>query len=128
MDLACCLVAINPASALYSVKLFLYRGNPPNPAPNQGLDLQLEKWRAKCVAVRKFSGFAGDDNVKKEVDALASSLKNKQFKRVSSGDAATAYEGSYAVAQYNASRHLTGRLNEVWIDLTDRKVASVCAS
>ncbi|CAN0893176.1 hypothetical protein LINGRAHAP2_LOCUS17995 [Linum grandiflorum] len=113
------LTSITPGSqqaSLYYVKLFLYKANP---APSLGLDLQLEKWRARCLAVRKFSGFAGDDNVKKEVDALASSLKI-------SSTMVGGYNGSYAVAQYNASRHLTGRVNEVWIDLTDHKIAAVC--
>lgn len=53
------------------VKLFLssyYKGTPPQPNPE--LHLLLEKWRAKCTAVRKFSGLAKDDNISEEVEAL----------------------------------------------------------
>ncbi|XP_028769422.1 uncharacterized protein LOC114726869 [Neltuma alba] len=85
-----------------------YHGKPPEPNPE--LNLKVEKWGAHCIAVRKFSGFARDDNINTEVEALINSL---------SGRAATIEDkGTYAVAQYNDSRHISGRLNEVWINLS----------
>lgn len=65
------------------------------------------------MAVRKFSGFAEDDNVKKEMEALVASL----IARPTANKALDA-NVSYTIAQYNSSRHLSGRLNEVWIDVS----------
>ncbi|KAI9125217.1 hypothetical protein K1719_003833 [Acacia pycnantha] len=85
-----------------------YNGKPPEPNPE--LNLQVEKWKAHCIAVRKFSGFARDDNINTEVEALRNSL---------SGKAATIQDkGTYAIAQYNDSHHISGRLNEVWINVS----------
>lgn len=84
------------------------------PQPNPELNLQLNKWRSHCIAVRKFSGFAKDENINKEIDALITSL-NKQV----TGTAAILQDRNYySIAQYNASNQLSGRLNEVWIDVT----------
>ncbi|OAY34500.1 heme-binding protein 2 [Manihot esculenta] len=99
------------SETVYYVKLFLSKGNPPQPSPE--LNLQLEKWSAQCMAVRKFSGFAEDDNVKKEMEALVASL----IARPTANKALDA-NVSYTIAQYNSSRHLSGRLNEVWIDVS----------
>ncbi|KAK4263160.1 hypothetical protein QN277_028616 [Acacia crassicarpa] len=84
--------------------------NGKHPEPNPELNLQVEKWKAHCIAVRKFSGFARDDNINTEVEALRNSL---------SGKAATIQDkGTYAIAQYNDSRQISGRLNEVWINVS----------
>jgi hypothetical protein len=110
------LTSINSSSpgADYFVRLSLpasYGGNPPEPNPE--LNLQLDKWRSHCIAVRKFSGFANDDNVSKEIEALVNSL-NKHL----TGKATMVEDGSYySIAQYNSSKHLSGRLNEVWINV-----------
>ncbi|KAG6757134.1 hypothetical protein POTOM_037436 [Populus tomentosa] len=98
-----------PHGSSFSVKMSLpayYEGTPPE--PNSELDLQLEKWRAKCIAIRKFSGFARDDNISEEVEALGTSL-NEHW------NGTLENESSYTIAQYNASNHLSGRLNEVWM-------------
>lgn len=85
-----------------------YNGKPPEPNPE--LNLQVEKLRAHCIAVRKFSGFARDDNINTEVEALRNSL---------SGRSVTLQDkGNYAIAQYNNSRQISGRLNEVWINVS----------
>ncbi|KAJ9169506.1 hypothetical protein P3X46_017693 [Hevea brasiliensis] len=96
---------------LYYVKLFLSKGNPPEPNPE--LNLQLETWNAQCMAIRKFSGFAKDDNVKKEMEALVTSLTKHP-----TGNTVLDYNISYTIAQYNSSHHTSGRLNEVWIDVS----------
>ncbi|XP_041016090.1 uncharacterized protein LOC121258604 [Juglans microcarpa x Juglans regia] len=90
-----------------------YVGNPPKPNPE--LNLQFDKWRSHCIAVRKFTGFAKDDNTKKESEALGNSL-NKYLTGING--AVLVDKSSYSVAQYNASRHLSDRLNEVWIDVS----------
>ncbi|KAF5741085.1 hypothetical protein HS088_TW10G00080 [Tripterygium wilfordii] len=99
---------------LYLVKFYM-SGKNTSPQPNQELDLELEKWRPQCVAVRKFSGFAKDDNINEEKEALVSSL-NKQY---STGKNRLGNDDSFSVAQYNASHHLSGRLNEVWMPVQD---------
>ncbi|KAE8023505.1 hypothetical protein FH972_009192 [Carpinus fangiana] len=110
------LTTINSSSpgSGYFVRLSLpasYGGNPPEPNPE--LNLQLDKWRSHCIAVRKFSGFAKDDNVSKEIEALVNSL-NKHL----TGKATMVEDGSYySIAQYNSSKHLSGRLNEAWINV-----------
>ncbi|KAF2301631.1 hypothetical protein GH714_028421 [Hevea brasiliensis] len=96
---------------LYYVKLFLSKRNPPEPNPE--LNLQLETWNAQCMAIRKFSGFAKDDNVKKEMEALVTSLTKHP-----TGNTVLDYNISYTIAQYNSSHHTSGRLNEVWIDVS----------
>ncbi|KAG2701944.1 hypothetical protein I3843_06G064100 [Carya illinoinensis] len=90
-----------------------YVGNPPQPNPE--LNLQFDKWRSHCIAVRKFTGFAKDDNAKKESEALVNIL-NKYLTGING--AVMVDKSFYSVAQYNSSRHLSGRLNEVWIDVS----------
>ncbi|XP_030471999.1 uncharacterized protein LOC115689939 [Syzygium oleosum] len=95
----------------YWVSFYLpakFRGAPPQPNPE--LNLRLDEWKARCVAVRKFSGFARDDNIDEEMEALVASLGNYTTGRIVKDD-----KNSFAVAQYNASHHLSGRLNEVWL-------------
>ena len=112
------LTSINSSSSSrsdYFVRFYIpakYGGNPPQPNPE--LNVQLVKWKSHCIAVRKFTGFANDDDNNKEIEALVNSLnKNK------TGKAAILEDKSYySVAQYNASYHLSGRLNEVWINVS----------
>ncbi|XP_054808122.1 uncharacterized protein LOC129310328 [Prosopis cineraria] len=105
----------------YTVRFYIspkYKGNPPQ--PNPGLKLHLDKWNSRCVAVRKFNGFATDDNIDREVTALISSIN----KHLSSGNSAAIQDkGSYAIAQYNGSHKLSGRLNEAWIGISGSSVA-----
>ncbi|GMJ13215.1 cytosolic heme (tetrapyrrole) binding protein 1, haem-binding protein 1 [Hibiscus trionum] len=99
----------------YIVRYYLpveYKSPPP---PSAELNLQLDRWKGHCIAVRKFGGYAMDENVEKEKDGLVSSL-GKRLKRVMQGVENRDY--NYSIAQYNASKHPTGRLNEVWMDVS----------
>ncbi|KAI4314363.1 hypothetical protein L6164_027279 [Bauhinia variegata] len=107
-------IALSPRGNNYTVKLYIsneYQGRPPQPNPE--LMLQLAKLGTQCIAVRKFSGFAKDDNVSKEAEALLGSL-NKQL----TGNSSTIDKSSYTIAQYNAPSTSSGRLNEVWIKMS----------
>ncbi|KAG5138086.1 hypothetical protein JHK82_022817 [Glycine max] len=70
------------------------------------------KWKAQCIAIRKFSGYAKDDNINKEIEALVTTL-NKHSTTIQD----TSF---YTIAKYNASfyNNTTDRLNEVWIKVT----------
>lgn len=93
------------------IRYYLPIGNAENPPlPDSELNVQFEKWRSNCLAVRRFPGFAKDDNINKEIDALKSSLS----KYLPEGAAIS----EYTIAQYNSSRRLLGRLNEVWLDVS----------
>lgn len=101
--------------AEYYVKLYLpakYERTPPQPSAE--LNLQLDNWRSHCIAVRKFPGFAKDDRLSKEFETLVNSLNKHLIGRPAILEA----ESPYAIAQYNASYHLSGRLNEVWMVLS----------
>lgn len=103
----------------YTVRFYVstkYQGKPPPPNPE--LKLNLDKWNSHCVAVRKFSGFARDDNIDKEFEALVSSLN----KHISESSAAIQDRDSYTIAQYNASHKISGRLNEVWVSVSGPSV------
>ncbi|EXB82508.1 hypothetical protein L484_027684 [Morus notabilis] len=110
----------------YHIKLYLgtkyERAPPPQPLPE--LNLQLDKRRSHCVAVRSFSGFAEDDNVGKEVEGFWNSLNkhvNKSWETPLVVD-----KSSFGIAQYNSSHHLTGRLNEVWVNVLSGFAAEWC--
>ncbi|KAA8533189.1 hypothetical protein F0562_033278 [Nyssa sinensis] len=111
------LTSITPSAngSDYFVRFYLsskYEGGPPQPYPE--LNLLFDKWKSHCVAVRQFSGFAKDDNISKEKEALVTSLDN-----ILSGTTDNMKDkNSYTVAQYNASNHLSGRLNEVWMNVS----------
>lgn len=99
----------------YIVRMYVsahFQGKPPQPNPE--LKLQLEKWKTQCIAVRKFSGYAKDDNINKEIESLVSSL-NKHLDGTSTIIQDTS---SYTIAQYNASFRNTERVNEVWIKVS----------
>ncbi|MED6123171.1 hypothetical protein PIB30_046664 [Stylosanthes scabra] len=101
----------------YVVRMYLsarFQGKPP--PPNQELKLQVEKWKPQCMAVRTFSGFATDDNINKEIEALINSVNRRGEDGRSSGTIQD--KGSYTIAQYNGSSHNTGRVNEVWIQVS----------
>ncbi|KAH9708756.1 hypothetical protein KPL70_012981 [Citrus sinensis] len=118
------LTSINPTTANGSicyVKIYLTAKSPPQ--PNSELNLEIEKWTSHCIAVRKFSGFAKDDNINKEVEALMNSL-NLHF----TGNTSIPEDKlSYTIAQYNSSRHQAGRLNEVWMNVPGFN-AEVCSN
>jgi len=102
----------SPSGDTYIVRMFVstrFQGKPP--VPNPELKLRIEKWKSECIAVRKFSGYAKDDNINKEMEALVSAL-NKQSVTIKDTN-------SYIIANYNASSHNTSqRLNEVWINVS----------
>lgn len=98
----------------YYVRLYLpakYERTPPQPFTQ--LNLQIDKRRSHCIAVRKFPGFAKDDDINEEFETLRSSLN----KHLNGNPGMSKEKSSYAIAQYNASYHVSARLNEVWMDL-----------
>ncbi|GMI75012.1 cytosolic heme (tetrapyrrole) binding protein 1, haem-binding protein 1 [Hibiscus trionum] len=105
----------SPSSSSYIVGYYLpaeyNEKSPPPPSPE--LNLRVDKWKSQCIAVRMFPGYAVDENVEKEKDALVSSLG----KRLMQGVGQNQYY-NYSIAQYNASKHHTGRINEVWMDVS----------
>lgn len=109
------LTSISPgthASDCY-VKFYLpakYEASPPLPRPE--LNLLFERWKTQCLAVRKFSGFALDESISKESKALVATLN-----KILTGKAQISEDtAAFAIAQYNASFHLSGRINEVWLN------------
>ena len=111
------LTSVTPSAlgSEYTVRFFLspkYEESPPQPYPE--LNLQFDKWRSHCVAVRVFPGFAKDDTISKEIKALETSLDDYLFGK----SAVLEEKNSYTIAQYNASYHPTGRVNEVWLNIS----------
>ncbi|KAM5567916.1 heme-binding protein 2 [Rosa sericea] len=99
----------------YYVRLYLpakYERTPPQPFTE--LNLQFDKRRSRCIAARKFPGFAKDDDINEEFETLVSSLN----KHLNGKPGILKEKSSYTIAQYNASYHVSGRLNEVWMDLS----------
>ncbi|TKY58676.1 Heme-binding protein 2 [Spatholobus suberectus] len=105
-------VPSSPPGDGYIVRMFVstrFQGKPP--LPNAELKLDIEKWKTRCIAVRKFSGYAKDDNINKEIEALVTTL-NKRSATIQD-------TSSYTIAKYNASSHnTTDLLNEVWIEVS----------
>ncbi|XP_031474816.1 uncharacterized protein LOC116247011 [Nymphaea colorata] len=102
-------------SSGYIVRFYLptkFQETPPLPLPE--LDLQEEKWEGRCVAVRKFSGFARDSNIVKEAQSLATSLGRSPWANSTTFDED---KYAYSIAQYNSPFRFIGRTNEVWVDV-----------
>jgi hypothetical protein len=103
-------------SSGYVVRLYLpseFEDSPPLPLPE--LKLHADRWGSHCIAVRKFSGFAKDNNIVKEAANLAISLSNSPWAH-SSFDSQEDY--AYSIAQYNSPFRIIGRVNEVWAIIT----------
>lgn len=101
-------------SSAYYVRFYLplkFQATPPTPLPE--LNLQPVKWPSHCIAVRKFSGFARDNNVIKEAEKLAISLSRSTW--ANSTDILV--KNAYSIAQYNSPFRFIGRINEVWADV-----------
>ncbi|KAI3733479.1 hypothetical protein L6452_12922 [Arctium lappa] len=109
------ITATSNGSSDYVVSMYMASiSRPPMASPQ--LNLRISNWKSHCVAVRTFSGFAGDDNIYEERSLLLFSLAKSSIldgKNVS----ISAERSSYSVAQYNASSHLSGRVNEAWINV-----------
>ncbi|XP_077219844.1 uncharacterized protein LOC143854021 [Tasmannia lanceolata] len=102
-------------SSEYTVRFYLstkWQEGPPPPLPE--LNLQFGKWGNHCVAVRTFSGFSTDENIIKEVDSLVNNIGRSHL----ANSAVFEDKYGYMIAQYNASFRATGRLNEVWMNVT----------
>ncbi|PIA61796.1 hypothetical protein AQUCO_00200056v1 [Aquilegia coerulea] len=69
-----------------------------------------------CVAIRKFSGFARDNNIVSEAEKLAISLAGSPWANSTSKS-----KNAYSIAQYNSPFRFIRRINEVWVDLTGSK-------
>uniref|UniRef100_A0A0D6R8E8 SOUL heme-binding protein n=1 Tax=Araucaria cunninghamii TaxID=56994 RepID=A0A0D6R8E8_ARACU len=103
-------------SSGYIVRFYLptkFQDSPPTPLPE--LKLYPDHWDSHCVAVRKFSGFAKDENIVKEAASLATSLSKSPWADISF-DRGENY--AYSIAQYNSPFKIFGRLNEVWVNIT----------
>ncbi|KAG8638799.1 hypothetical protein MANES_14G063400v8 [Manihot esculenta] len=101
-------------SSAYSVLFYLplkFQADPPIPIPE--LHLKPYVWDSHCVAVRKFSGYATDDNIIKEAKRLSISLSRSPW--INNTSAETNF--AYSIAQYDSPFHFIGRLNEVWADI-----------
>lgn len=101
-------------SSAYFVRFYLpvkFQANPPVPLPE--LDLKPDKWPVHCVAVRKFSGFARDDNIVKEAEKLATSLNRSPWANFTTSESSYAY----SIAQYSSPFQIFGRVNEIWVDV-----------
>lgn len=101
-------------SSAYFVGFYLpakFQADPPTPLPE--LDLKPSVWDSHCIAVRKFSGFAGDDNIVEEAEKLAVSLGRSPWANSTSSESGYAY----SIAQYNSPFRIFGRVNEVWVDI-----------
>ncbi|KAK1357857.1 SOUL heme-binding protein, Regulatory factor, effector binding domain protein [Heracleum sosnowskyi] len=112
-------------SSTYSVQFFLpvkFQASPPLPLPE--LDLKPDYWDNRCIAVRKFSGFAKDKNIVTEADKLATSLSRSAWANY------TSYEREYAysIAQYNSPLRFIGRVNEVWVEVGGSDESGGCQS
>lgn len=101
-------------SSAYFVKFYLplkFQSTPPLPLPE--LNLQPDSWTSHCIAVRKFSGFARDNNIVKEAEKLAVSLSRSLWANTTSIDSGYAY----SIAQYSSPFRFISRVNEVWVDV-----------
>lgn len=101
-------------SSAYFVRFYLpvkFQDTPPLPLPE--LHLKPDKWDAHCIAVRKFSGYATDDNIVIEAEKLAKSLSRSPWANFTTDESNYAY----SIAQYNSPFQIFGRLNEVWADV-----------
>ncbi|KAH9290759.1 hypothetical protein KI387_034876, partial [Taxus chinensis] len=99
-------------SSGYIVRFYLptkFQDSPPVPLPE--LKLYPDHWDSHCVAIRKFSGFAKDNNIVKEAANLAASLSKSPWADLSFDDGEN---NAYSIAQYNSPFKIFGRLNEVW--------------
>lgn len=111
-------------SSGYVVHFYLpvkFQDSPPLPLPE--LNLKPVSWPSHCVAVRKFSGFARDNNVVEEAEKLATSLGRSPWANSTSADSKYAY----SVAQYDSPFRLIGRVNEVWFNI-DGSESNNCRS
>ena len=86
--------------------------SPPLPFPKA--PLTIENHKEKCVAVRRFPGFADDISVPIEAGLLEASLKKSDWAYLADVEPEKG-KASYIVAQYSAPFQLRGRLNEVWV-------------
>lgn len=102
-------------SSAYSVQFYLpvkFQATPPLPLPE--LDLKPDYWNNRCIAVRKFSGFAKDKNIVTEAEKLAVSLSRSVWANYTSSES----EYAYSIAQYNSPLSFIGRVNEVWVEVS----------
>ncbi|KAM7273781.1 hypothetical protein ACFE04_028445 [Oxalis oulophora] len=94
-----------------------FQDDPPLALPE--LNLKTYEWDSHCVAVRKFSGFATDDNIVKEAKKLATSLSRSPWANFTISGS----EYAYSIAQYDPPFRLIGRVNEIWADVDSSKIS-----
>jgi len=102
-------------SSAYIVRFYLpVKFQADLPVPLDELHLKPYTWNSRCVAVRKFSGYAKDENVAREAKRLSVSLSMSPWVNVTS----TESNCSYSIAQYDSPFQFIHRTNEVWADIT----------
>ncbi|XP_059642269.1 uncharacterized protein LOC132284203 [Cornus florida] len=112
-------------SSAYFVRFYLpvkFQATPPLPLPQ--LNLEAYSWVSHCIAVRKFSGFARDDNIVEEAEKLAVSLSRTPWANSTSSES----EYAYSIAQYNSPFRFIGRVNEIWVDVSEESGLDSCKS
>lgn len=110
-------------SSAYAVQFYLpvkFQADLPVPLPE--LHLKPFAWNNHCIAVRKFPGYARDDNIVKEATKLAVSLSRSPYVNFTSESSC-----AYSIAQYDSPFHFIGRVNEVWADINATAV-NACKS
>lgn len=103
----------------YSVMFYLpkeYEFSPPQPNPD--LNLELNKWASHCVAVRKFAGYAKDDNITKEKTTLIDTFNHILQEAGNHSTISETNNLGYVIAQYTAPFKTKDRLNEVWLNVS----------
>jgi len=110
-------------SSAFAVRFYVppdFQETPPTPFPE--VDLKVERWGEKCIAVRQFPGFAKDNNVAKEAALLEASLQKTPWGPDATKVDSRNGEDAYTIAEYNPPFHIFGRLNEVWVDIGDNDI------
>lgn len=100
-------------SSTFTVKFF----TPPEfsekpPVPEESLGVKIVRTPPRCVAVRRFGGFATDFNIAQEAKQLADTLSTTQWANITAVESRTE---AYAIAQYNSPFEILNRVNEVWV-------------
>eukprot|EP00850_Spirogloea_muscicola_P011992 SM000076S21813 [mRNA] locus=s76:315006:316403:- [translate_table: standard] len=108
-------------SQSFTVSFYLpykYSEHPPLPLENQ--ELKVRRCHARCVAVRRFEGFAVDHNVPDQALRLQLSLEGTRWENATTSCAHRSKKGvctAYSVAVYNAPFTIKNRVNEIWAEV-----------
>eukprot|EP00850_Spirogloea_muscicola_P006063 SM000028S10157 [mRNA] locus=s28:727637:729146:+ [translate_table: standard] len=102
---------------------YKYSEHPPLPLENQ--DLKVRRYHSRCVAVRRFNGFAVDHNVPDQALRLQLSLEGTPWENATTSCAHRSKKVvcmAYSVAVYNAPFTIKNRVNEIWAEIPHEDV------